>query len=148
MPQDDTGRLPEQSVAGRPAGPPAVVPSLSIVNCQVFDGVSDELADGPVHVVDGRITEVGPGATATADLVIDARGGTVLPGLIDAHFHAYGIGLDLLGIESRALSYVALAGARRLAGALARGFTTVRDVAGGDPGLAAAIAQGLVPAPR
>ncbi|WP_433297826.1 amidohydrolase family protein [Pseudonocardia sp. CA-142604] len=122
--------------------------SLSIVNARVFDGVSDELIDGPVHVVDGRITEVGPGASATADRVIDARGGTVLPGLIDAHFHAYGIGLDLLGIESRSLSYVALAGARRLARALARGFTTVRDVAGGDAGLAAAIDEGLLPSPR
>jgi imidazolonepropionase-like amidohydrolase len=122
--------------------------SLSIVNARVFDGVSEELTDGPVHVVDGRITEVGPGASATADRVIDARGGTVLPGLIDAHFHAYGIGLDLLGIEARSLSYVALAGARRLARALARGFTTVRDVAGGDAGLAAAIDEGLLPAPR
>jgi imidazolonepropionase-like amidohydrolase len=122
--------------------------SLSIVNAQVFDGVSEELTEGPVHVVDGRIAEVGPGASATADRVIDARGGTVLPGLIDAHFHAYGIGLDLVGIESRSLSYVALAGARRLARALARGFTTVRDVAGGDAGLAAAIAEGLLTAPR
>ena len=148
MPQDDAGRLPEKSAAGHTTGPPAVVPSLSIINCRVFDGESDELTDGPVHVVDGRVTEVGPGASATADLVIDARGGTVLPGLIDAHFHAYGIGLDLLGIESRSLSYVALSGARRLAATLARGFTTVRDVAGGDPGLAAAIAQGLVAAPR
>jgi imidazolonepropionase-like amidohydrolase len=43
---------------------------------------------------------------------------------------------------------VALAGARRLAAALERGFTTVRDVAGGDPGLAGAIADGLLPAPR
>jgi imidazolonepropionase-like amidohydrolase len=122
--------------------------SLAIVNCRVFDGESGELGDGPVHVHDGRITGVGPGAGAVADEVLDAAGGTVLPGLIDAHFHAYGIGLDLLGIESRSLSYVALAGARRLGAALARGFTTVRDVAGGDPGLAAAIDEGLFPAPR
>ncbi len=122
--------------------------SLSIVDCQVFDGESGELADGPVHVVEGRIVGLGPGAGDTGDQVLDARGGTVLPGLIDAHFHAYGIGLDLLGIESRPLSYVALAGARRLTDALARGFTTVRDVAGGDPGLAAAIAEGLIPSPR
>ncbi|GAA1989934.1 amidohydrolase family protein [Amycolatopsis minnesotensis] len=114
----------------------------------MFDGVSDELIDGPVHVVDGRIAEVGPGAAATADRVLDARGGTVLPGLIDAHFHAYGIGLDGLRIESTPLSYVALAGAKRLSSALARGFTTVRDVAGGDPGLATAIDQGLIASPR
>ncbi|QWF83019.1 metal-dependent hydrolase family protein [Amycolatopsis sp. CA-230715] len=122
--------------------------SLSIVNARVFDGVSDELTDGPVHVVDGRIAEVGPGASATADRVLDARGGTVLPGLIDAHFHAYGISLDGLRIESTPPSYIALAGAKRLSSALARGFTTVRDVAGGDPGLAAAIDQGLIASPQ
>ncbi|GAA2117478.1 metal-dependent hydrolase family protein [Actinomadura alba] len=122
-------------------------PTLSIVNGLVFDGVSEELIDGAVHVADGRIVEVG-GAPCPADRVIDARGGTVLPGLIDAHFHAYGISLDLLAIEARPLSFVALSGARRLAAALARGFTTVRDVAGGDPGLARAIGEGLIPSPR
>jgi imidazolonepropionase-like amidohydrolase len=121
--------------------------TLSIINAAVFDGVSGALTDGPVHVVDGRIAAVG-GPAQPADRVFDARGGTVLPGLIDAHCHAYGIELDLLAIESRPLSYVALRAARRLASALARGFTTVRDPAGGDAGLARAIAEGLIPAPR
>ncbi len=120
--------------------------SLSIVNAMVFDGESADLLDGPVHVENGRIVDIG--GTFTADQVYDARGGTVLPGLIDAHFHAYGISLDMLGIEGRPLSYVALAGARRLAATLRRGFTTVRDVAGGDAGLARAIDEGLIPSPR
>lgn len=120
--------------------------TLSIINAVVFDGESAELVDGPVHVENGRIVAVG--GSFAAERVIDARGGTVLPGLIDAHCHAYGISLDMLAIEGRPLSYVALAGARRLAAALRRGFTTVRDVAGGDAGLARAIAEGLVPAPR
>src|SRR5690349_5795660 len=107
--------------------------SLSIINATVFDGEAAELLDGPVHVENGRVVDIG--GSFTADQVIDARGGTVLPGLIDAHCHAYGISLDMLGIEGRPLSYVALAGARRLAAALKRGFTTVRDVAGGDAGL-------------
>jgi imidazolonepropionase-like amidohydrolase len=100
------------------------VSTLSIVNGLVFDGASDELRDATVHVVDGRIAAVDPDAPAEADRVIDVRGQTVLPGLIDAHFHAYGIDLDGLALESRPLSYVALAGARRLAAALARRFTT------------------------
>jgi len=123
------------------------VSTLSIVNGLVFDGVSEELVDGPVFVVDGRIESVG-GDAQGADQVIDARGGTVLPGLIDAHCHAYGIDLDMLALESRPLSYVALSAARRLAAALARGFTTVRDPSGGDAGLARAIAEGLIPSPR
>jgi imidazolonepropionase-like amidohydrolase len=61
--------------------------SLSIINAGVFDGVSDGLVDGPVHVENGRIVAVG-GPPRPADRVLDARGRTVLPGLIDAHFHA------------------------------------------------------------
>ena len=33
--------------------------TLSIINAVVFDGVSDGLAEGPVHVADGRIVSVG-----------------------------------------------------------------------------------------
>ena len=121
--------------------------TLAIINTAVFDGESDDLVDGPVLVADGKITEVG-GTVGDADVVIDARGGTVLPGLIDAHFHAYAAAINLMDIESRPLSYVALNGARRLTAALRRGFTTVRDVAGGDAGFARAIKEGLFPSPR
>jgi imidazolonepropionase-like amidohydrolase len=121
--------------------------SLSIVNALIFDGTSADLAEGCVHVAGGVIAEVG-GPARDADVVIDARGGTVVPGLIDAHFHAYGAHLSSLEIEAGSLSYLALAGARRLAAALGRGFTTVRDVAGGDAGLARALAERLIPAPR
>jgi imidazolonepropionase-like amidohydrolase len=75
--------------------------TLSIINAGVFDGVSDGLADGPVHVADGRIVSVG-GPPQAAGQVIDARGGMVLPGLIDAHRHAYGISLDMMAAESHA----------------------------------------------
>lgn len=40
-----------------------------------------------VLVRDGRIAAVGRGLTAEADFVVDARGSTVLPGLIDSHVH-------------------------------------------------------------
>lgn len=120
--------------------------SLSVVNGLVFDGVAADLVEAAVHVVDDRIVEVGD--PRPADVVVDARGRTVLPGLIDAHCHAYGIDLDMLAMESRPLSYVALRAAQRLGNALRRGFTTVRDPAGGDAGLARAIAEGLLPAPR
>lgn len=121
--------------------------SLTITNALIFDGESADLAEGSVRAEGGVIAETGPGVRP-AGQVIDAHGGTVVPGLIDAHFHAYAAHLGLLETESSRLSYLALAGARRLAAALSRGFTTVRDVAGGDAGLAAAIAEGLIAAPR
>src|SRR4029077_9817857 len=113
----------------------------------IFDGSSAELREGCVRVAAGTIAEVaeGPGP---GDRIVDCRGRTVVPGLIDAHFHAYGARLSLMEIETSPLSYLALAGARRLAGALGRGFTTVRDPGGGDAGLAQAIREGLTAAPR
>ena len=125
--------------------------TLLVTDVAVFDSRTGELADGPVWIKDGVIQAVGASATdgpGSGDRRISGDGGTVIPGLIDCHCHAYGISLDGAWIESRELSYVALVAAQRLGGALRRGFTTVRDVAGGDPGLAAAIVEGLLPSPR
>lgn len=119
--------------------------TLRIENGLVFDGDSADLSNDPIVIADGVITD---DATREPDRVINARGSVVIPGLIDAHFHAYGVSLDGMVIETSPLSYLALKGAERLRRALGRGFTTVRDVAGGDPGLANAIRQGVIAAPR
>lgn len=118
---------------------------LSIVNALVFDGESPDLVETSVRIVDGVIVELDG---APGEDVLDARGRVVTPGLIDAHCHAYGIGVNLLDIEATPMSYVAHKAARRLGAALRRGFTTIRDVAGGDIGLARAIDEGLLAAPR
>lgn len=124
---------------------------LLFTDVAVFDGESAALQDGPVLVRDGRVVAVGADAQdlATGSVErVDGRDRTLLPGLIDAHFHAYAVSLDMVDNETRLLSYVAHVAARRLGRALHRGFTTVRDVAGGDAGLAAAIREGLFAAPR
>jgi imidazolonepropionase-like amidohydrolase len=121
--------------------------SLTIRNALIFDGESPELSEGSISIRDGRITAVGREAEE-AGVVLDAGGRTVIPGLIDAHFHAYALSLTSAANETGPLSYSALTGARRLAAALSRGFTAVRDVAGGDVGLANAIEEGLYPGPR
>ena len=121
--------------------------SLTIRNALIFDGESPDLIEGSISIRDGRVTAVGREVEETG-AVLDAGGRTVIPGLIDAHFHAYALSLTSARNETGPLSYSALAGARRLAAALLRGFTAVRDVAGGDVGLASAIEEGLYPGPR
>ncbi len=119
---------------------------LTITNALIFDGTSPELVQGSILMRDGAIAAVGE--VAVDGEVLDASGKVVMPGLIDAHFHAYAVGLGGMEVERGPLSYAALAGSLRLGKALRRGFTTVRDVAGGDIGLAKAAREGLFASPR
>ncbi|RFA09804.1 amidohydrolase [Subtercola boreus] len=121
--------------------------TLTVTDALVFDGVSDDLVEADITVVDGVIAEVGPGLTRVGR-VVDAKGRAIVPGFIDAHFHAYSTAMGGMELELRPLSYVSIVGTHRLAAALRRGFTTVRDVAGGDIGLARAIDEDLFPSPR
>jgi imidazolonepropionase-like amidohydrolase len=121
--------------------------SLTVANARVFDGWSADLVEGNIVIENGIVTTIEAGIEGPGD-VLDAEGSVVVPGFIDAHCHAYGISLDLLGIETVQTSWLVLKAARRLRDALRRGFTTVRDVAGGDIGLATAIVENLIPSPR
>lgn len=79
--------------------PPATQPSATteatgtgfvVRNARVFDGEHDR-GITTVVVRDGVITSVGDDSQAPSDLaVIDGTGKTLLPGLIDAHVHAWG----------------------------------------------------------
>jgi 5-methylthioadenosine/S-adenosylhomocysteine deaminase len=46
-----------------------------------------EVVDGDVSIVDGRIAAVAPAIEARHDRIVEARGGYVLPGLIQTHVH-------------------------------------------------------------
>jgi imidazolonepropionase-like amidohydrolase len=121
--------------------------SLRIRNGLLFDGSSAALVERDLVIRDGVMLDADDSAL-DGIAEIDARGGVVTPGFIDAHLHAYAVSLNLLHNETRHLSYVALLARKRLGAALRRGFTTVRDVAGGDAGLHTAIEQGLFTSPR
>ena len=116
--------------------------SLTITGAQVWDG--DAFTERDVHIVDGTVSEEPGGGTTT----LDGTGKWLIPGLIDAHFHAYATSMDGFENERGPLSYAAINGVTRLTKALHRGFTTVRDVAGGDIGLAQAIDRDLFASPR
>jgi imidazolonepropionase-like amidohydrolase len=65
---------------------------LLIVNGRLVDGTgSPPVADAAVAVKDGKIVYAGPAKGApelpAATRRIDARGGTIMPGLVEAHFH-------------------------------------------------------------
>jgi imidazolonepropionase-like amidohydrolase len=119
-------------------------------NASVLDAASGSLHDGQsVAVENGRIADVGPGLAGPADaLVIDAGGRTVMPGLIDAHTHPAIVDHDVFAMSEWSPAYVAARASRALAGMLARGFTSIRDVGGGETGLARAVEEGYFTGPR
>lgn len=123
---------------------------LRFENCDLFDGRASEIRKGcHVLVADGTIVEVSERAIdSAADCVINATGHTLMPGLIDAHVHIAAASPNLATLESMHPTYVAHWTAQNMGRMLDRGFTTVRDVGGGDAGTKRAQAEGLIRGPR
>jgi imidazolonepropionase-like amidohydrolase len=121
-----------------------------LTNCRVFDGKTPHLRDGLSVVVEGeRIREVSEDRAQFRDArTIDLGGRTLMPGLIDGHFHAIAADANIAKVQQMPASLVAQHSRRLLEDALLRGFTTIRDAGGADYGLAAAINAGLIKGPR
>ena len=79
--------------------PQAPAFDLVIKQARVFDGTGNPWFIADVGVKDGRITQIGDLASATATRTIDARGKYLAPGFIDIHSHADD------GLGDPALSY-------------------------------------------
>jgi imidazolonepropionase-like amidohydrolase len=124
--------------------------AIVFTNCAVLDGTSGERREDHHVLVEGdRIREVSdrPITSATAEPV-DLGGRTLMPGLIDAHVHVLAVDAALARLSDRPVTLLTLQAARVLEGMLQRGFTTIRDAAGADGGLAEAVEAGLVRGPR
>lgn len=119
-----------------------------IENARIFDGDSAEIADGAVLIEGDTIREAGAGVVSASARRIDAGGRVLMPGLIDAHYHANTPSYDFHGTERMHRGLLAAHALRMLRDTLHRGFTTVRDAAGGDYGIWAALEQGLSEGPR
>ena len=119
-----------------------------ITNVDVWDGTSSKVKKGHDVLIEGnKIKNVAKGIKASGATVIDGKGGTVTPGLIDMHQHLTLNGGTAAGENWDA--YVQGAHASRAAEYLLRsGFTTIRDIAGNVIGMKKAINEGILPGPR
>jgi imidazolonepropionase-like amidohydrolase len=119
-------------------------------NVRVFDGKSDQLTPSTsVLVVGNKIEKIG-GEIAAAEkaTVIDGGGRTLMPGLIDAHWHALLVRPTPADAVTWDVGYANLVAGAEATATLMRGFTTVRDVGGPAFGLKRAIDDGVVAGPR
>ncbi|MEW6450463.1 MAG: amidohydrolase family protein [Pseudomonadota bacterium] len=121
-------------------------------NVRIFDGRSNALST-PSHVlVRGNIIERISTTPIPVDRradtrIIDGGGRTLMPGLIDAHWHA----MLIRGTVAQSfgdVGYNNLLAGDEATDTLMRGFTTVRDVGGPVFGLKRAIDDGIVKGPR
>lgn len=128
-------------------------PTTVVRDVRIFDADTGGLT-GPSDVtVRGRtIATIRPAGHPAPDVpgatVVEGAGRTLIPGLVDAHWHAAFAAIDLADAFSADPGYVQLLAGRAARDTLLRGFTTVRDVGGPVFGLKRAIDEGVVEGPR
>src|SRR5271166_5376129 len=131
------------------AGAPARSPPIAFVNVRVFDGKSDALRSGLEVVVEGNlIKSVAPQAVAGVAQTIDCGGRVMMPGLIDAHWHAMMAAAPLDVLMTADVGYINLIAAQEAERTLMRGVTSVRDMGGPAFGLKRDIDDRIVAGPR
>ena len=128
------------------------VTAVLFSNATLVDGTLDEPRPGYHVLVEGdRIKEISD-KPIRSDLEglrrIDLAGATLMPGLIDAHVHVKATTMSLGSLNTMPSTYLFAGAANIMKEMLMRGFTTVRDAAGADRGLADAVDQGLMVGPR
>jgi imidazolonepropionase-like amidohydrolase len=141
------------SVAGPLLAQTGATDAKLFQNVRIFDGTGKPLsAPSNVLVRGNRIERISTspivldGSAGVG--VIDGGGRTLMPGLIDAHWHtllARPRFSELLTVD---VGYLNVLAAAEATATLMRGFTTVRDVGGSSFGLKRAVDEGVLPGPR
>jgi imidazolonepropionase-like amidohydrolase len=134
-----------------PAAPPPSGGATLFTDVRVFDGSSPTLSPPSSVLVRGGLIErisTEPIADATDARTIAGGGRVLMPGLIDAHWHAFMAATPQPVLMTSDLSYLTLLAAQEATATLMRGFTTIRDLGGPVFGLKHAIDQGVIAGPR
>ncbi|MCC8950703.1 amidohydrolase family protein [Bradyrhizobium sp. Arg62] len=118
-------------------------------NVRIFDGRNGALS-GPSNVLirNNKIEKISTGPIAADAQVIAGDGRVLMPGLIDAHWHALLVRPTPAAVMASDIGYINLLAAAEATATLMRGFTTIRDMGGPAFSLKRAIDEGLVVGPR
>ena len=121
-------------------------------NVRVFDGKGTSLSEPTNVLVRGNLIETIsrtpiPVDRSATTMIVDGGGRTLMPGLIDNHWHAM-LARTTAAQAFGDVGYNNLVAGDEATDTLMRGFTTVRDVGGPVFGLKRAIDEGIVKGPR
>jgi imidazolonepropionase-like amidohydrolase len=122
-------------------------------NVRIFDGESEQLSEPRNVLVRGNKVEKISTTAVPSDhdagaKIINGDGRTLMPGLIDMHWHTMLVRPTPTGAMTDDVGYSNIAASAEAADTLMRGFTTVRDLGGPAFGLKRAVDEGIVPGPR
>ncbi|MGX5022260.1 amidohydrolase family protein [Enterobacter sp. UPMP2060] len=123
----------------------------AFINVRLFDGVSDKLHDNLQVIVEGnKIKAIEPQDSGLPEdvQIIDGKGGVLMPGLIDAHWHAIMARPTIMTAMTSDFNYIQALAIAEAQATLLRGFTTVRDMGGPVFGLKRAIDERVTSGPR
>lgn len=122
-------------------------------NVRIFDGTSASLSSLTNVLVRGnKIVQISSDPIrvdrGSNTRIIQGEGRTLMPGLIDAHWHAMMATISVQSLLVSDAGYVNLVAGTEARSTLMRGFTSVRDLSGPVFGLKRAIDEDLIEGPR
>ncbi|WP_152287341.1 metal-dependent hydrolase family protein [Flavicella marina] len=120
-------------------------------NVKIFDGTSESLISGMSVLIENNLIQkiAADVSIPEGTTVIDGKGMTLMPGLIEGHGHLQMNGHSISDIEnSRNWEELAVRSTVNAKNALLSGFTTWRDAGGMGAGLKKTVDAGLVLGPR
>ena len=134
-------------------GLPAPQSTVLFQDVRIFDGKSGSLsAPSNVLVRGNKIDKISTAPISIDNIAnvttIEGRGHTLMPGLIDVHWHAMLVRPNPVEALASDIGYLNLLAGAEATATVMRGFTTIRDMGGPVFGLKRAIDEGLLPGPR
>lgn len=137
-------------VAGSAVAQPAPAEQETLFrNVRIFDGKGSSLSAPTNVLVRGNIiAAIGPAVGGPGATTIEGAGRTLMPGLIDAHWHTTLVRPTPEQAIFGDIGFTNLIAGIEATATLMRGFTTVRDMGGPSFGLKQAIDMGAIAGPR
>lgn len=123
--------------------------AILITNVKVWDGTSKKVISADVLIEDNKFKQIKSGIKAPKGAtIIDGKGGTLIPGLIDMHQHLMLHGGTAAGTYEWD-AYAQGAQAKIMMDKLLlMGYTTIRDIGGNSISLSRAVRTGYFDGPR